>query len=169
MVGWLLECDFWNVEFDLWNMSFGIWLLELTFCVGQDSITRVTTLYYGLPQGFLSCHWIWKYVFKPADMFSQYYDPLVIKFSYTKSHFTLKILLKKDIKSSRNSIGWLAQKTSECGTWNVECEIFQYGMWKINFNRAKKIHQIFEKFHWLAGSKNFGMWNVECEIFQYGM
>ena len=32
----------------------------------------------------------------------------------TKSHFTLKISLKKDIKFSRNSIGWLTQKTLEC-------------------------------------------------------
>ena len=131
---WNVECKifwsagFWNVTFGMWNVTCGIWFLELAFCVGQDSITRVTTLYYGLPQGFLSCHWIWKYVFKPADMFSQYYYPLVIKFSYTKSHFTLKILLKKDIKSSRNSIGWLAQKTSECGTWNVEC-----GTWNVRF------------------------------------
>ena len=53
---WNVTFGMWNVIFGMWNVTCGIWLLELAFCVGQDSITRVTTLYYGLPQGFSSYH-----------------------------------------------------------------------------------------------------------------
>ena len=53
----------------------------------------------------------------------------------------LQISLKKYIKFSKNSIGWLAQKTSECGMWNVEC-----GMWNVE-----------------CGTWNVKFFNTECE------
>ena len=136
---WNVECKifwsagFWNVTFGIWNVTCGIWLLELAFCVGQDSITRVTTLYYGFPQGFSSYHWIWKYVFKPADMVSQYYESMTLLLLnlVTQSHIShWKFYLKKTSNLREIPlVGWLKKlRNVECGTWNVEC-----GTWNVKF------------------------------------
>ena len=72
-------------------------------------------------------------------MVSQYYEPLVMKFSYTKSHFTLKILLEKTPNLREIPlVGWLKKlRNVECGTWNVEC-----GTWNVRFFNTECEKQI---------------------------
>ena len=142
MVGWLLECDFWNVECDL---ECGMWLLEC----GMSLLECKNIFWYKMLRFNYKSELSNFYAFSKRSSCSstrtfRYFAWHLSSETIPKSKETfattimqLQISLKKYIKFSKNSIGWLAQKTSECGMWNVECEIFQYGMWKINFNRAK--------------------------------
>ena len=77
---------------------------------------------------------------KSGQIFPQYYDLVVISSKNSKIHW--KIHLKKKHKILEKS-HWLAGSNIfgkwnvESGMWKVESEIFQYGKWKINFNRVR--------------------------------
>ena len=144
---WKVESDifwlagFWKVTFGKWKVTFGNWKVECDFwkvknifwyhmfvCAVHYSMTRVITLWSPTRAPILSKNL--NFLFKPAQIFPQYYDIVVISSKNWKIHW--KIHLKKKHKILEKS-HWLAGSNIfgkwkvECGKWNVESEIFQYG------------------------------------------
>ena len=115
LVGWLkifrkVECGKWKVTFfgwlgfGKWKVTFGNWKVECDFwkvknifwyhmfvCAVHYSMTRVITLWSPTRAPILSKNL--NFLFKPAQIFPQYYDIVVISSKNWKIHW--KIHLKK--------------------------------------------------------------------------
>ena len=78
---------------------------------------------------------------------------------------------------NKYSTGWLAQKVSECGMWNVECKMFwlagfwnvNFGMWNVTWNVECDFWNVechfwnVECHFWNVNGKCY-FWNVECHF-----
>ena len=107
---WKVESDifwlagFWKVTFGKWKVTFGNWKVECDFwkvknifwyhmfvCAVHYSMTRVITLWSPTRAPILSKNL--NFLFKPAQIFPQYYEIVVISSKNWKIHW--KIHLKK--------------------------------------------------------------------------